>query len=101
MWRASGLLQELHHPLEPADAKPAEYGGDGSCGGDRGRGIADLFLAEGTELPVSGAVPAPAAVLIRPDEYVAWVADGTDDGPADALTAWFGPPVPPSNRMDA
>ncbi len=43
------------------------------------------------ELPVVGAVPAPASVLIRPDGHVAWV--GTDDSGAglrDALTAWFG-----------
>ena len=41
------------------------------------------------ELPVLGAVTAPAAVLIRPDGYVAWVWDGTDEGLRDALTAWF------------
>ena len=43
------------------------------------------------ELPVIGAVPAPTAVLIRPDGHVAWVGDR----PAglDALTTWFGPPV--------
>jgi 2-polyprenyl-6-methoxyphenol hydroxylase-like FAD-dependent oxidoreductase len=45
------------------------------------------------ELPVLGGVTAPTAVLIRPDGYVAWVADGTDDGLADALTTWFGPPA--------
>jgi hypothetical protein len=44
------------------------------------------------ELPVLGAVPAPSAVLIRPDGYVAWVGDVTEPGLADALTAWFGPP---------
>jgi 2-polyprenyl-6-methoxyphenol hydroxylase-like FAD-dependent oxidoreductase len=44
------------------------------------------------ELPLLGAVAAPAAVLIRPDGYVAWVGDGTDQGLADALTTWFGPP---------
>jgi hypothetical protein len=42
------------------------------------------------ELPVLGAVAAPAAVLIRPDGYVAWVGDGTDEGLGDALTTWFG-----------
>jgi 3-(3-hydroxy-phenyl)propionate hydroxylase len=45
------------------------------------------------ELPVLGAVPAPAAVLIRPDGYVAWVGEQTQPGLADALTAWFGPPA--------
>ena len=45
------------------------------------------------ELPVLGAVSAPAAVLIRPDGYVAWVGDRTQLGLADALTTWFGPPT--------
>ena len=44
------------------------------------------------ELPVLGAVTAPTALLIRPDGYVAWVADHTDRGLGDALTTWFGPP---------
>ncbi len=42
------------------------------------------------ELPVLGSVSAPAAVLIRPDGYVAWVGDGTGTGLRDALTTWFG-----------
>jgi 3-(3-hydroxy-phenyl)propionate hydroxylase len=42
------------------------------------------------ELPVLGRVAAPAAVLIRPDGYVAWVGDGTDNGLREALTTWFG-----------
>ena len=45
------------------------------------------------ELPVLGSVPAPNAVLIRPDGYVAWVGNGTDAGLAEALTRWFGPPA--------
>jgi 3-(3-hydroxy-phenyl)propionate hydroxylase len=44
------------------------------------------------ELPVLGAVAAPTAVLIRPDGYVAWVGDATDQGLREALTTWFGPP---------
>ena len=46
-----------------------------------------------SELPVVGEVPAPAAVLVRPDGCVAWVGDGTAAGLADALAAWFGPPA--------
>jgi 2-polyprenyl-6-methoxyphenol hydroxylase-like FAD-dependent oxidoreductase len=45
------------------------------------------------ELPALGRVSAPAAVLIRPDGYVAWVGDGTQSGLIDALTKWFGPPA--------
>ena len=44
------------------------------------------------ELPVIGTVTTPAAMLIRPDGYVAWVGDGTDTGLRDALTTWFGTP---------
>jgi 3-(3-hydroxy-phenyl)propionate hydroxylase len=46
------------------------------------------------ELPVLGPVSAPTAALVRPDGYVAWVGDGTDAGLTDALTTWFGPPIP-------
>jgi 3-(3-hydroxy-phenyl)propionate hydroxylase len=48
---------------------------------------------EGTwDLPAIGAVTAPTAVLIRPDGYVAWVGEQTQQGLVDALTTWFGPP---------
>jgi 3-(3-hydroxy-phenyl)propionate hydroxylase len=45
------------------------------------------------ELPALGTVTAPAAVLIRPDGYVAWVGDRAQPGLSDALTTWFGPPA--------
>jgi len=44
------------------------------------------------ELPAIGAVAPPAAVLIRPDGYVAWVGEA-GQGLAEALTTWFGPPA--------
>jgi len=43
------------------------------------------------ELPVIGTVPAPTAILVRPDGHVAWVGDGNEDGLAEALATWFGP----------
>jgi 3-(3-hydroxy-phenyl)propionate hydroxylase len=46
------------------------------------------------ELPILGAVTAPAAVLIRPDGYVAWAGDLTHPGLPNALATWFGPPTP-------
>lgn len=45
------------------------------------------------QLPVLGAVTAPSAVLIRPDGYVAWVAEGTSQGLCQALSTWFGAPA--------
>jgi hypothetical protein len=47
------------------------------------------------ELPVIGDVPAPPAVMIRPDGYVAWVGELTDPQLSDALTFWFGPAKSP------
>jgi 2-polyprenyl-6-methoxyphenol hydroxylase-like FAD-dependent oxidoreductase len=54
--------------------------------------LIDAEYAGEWELPVLGQVAAPAAVLIRPDGYVAWVGDGTDAGLRDALSIWFGAP---------
>lgn len=42
------------------------------------------------ELPAVGKVTTPGAVLIRPDGYVAWVGDGSDEGLVEALDKWFG-----------
>ncbi|HEU5331405.1 MAG TPA: FAD-dependent monooxygenase [Actinocrinis sp.] len=50
--------------------------------------------AHSWQLPVLGPVPAPQAVLIRPDGYVAWAGAPRDPGLPDALTKWFGPPSP-------
>jgi 3-(3-hydroxy-phenyl)propionate hydroxylase len=80
------------------DARPAllDLGQPGSLDvapwADRVQSIDASYEGE-WELPVLGAVTAPAAVLIRPDGYVAWVGDGTDLGLVEALTTWFGPPT--------
>jgi 2-polyprenyl-6-methoxyphenol hydroxylase-like FAD-dependent oxidoreductase len=54
--------------------------------------LIDATYAGDWEVPVLGHVEAPAAVLIRPDGFVAWVGDGTATGLHEALTTWFGSP---------
>jgi hypothetical protein len=82
----------LLHQARPALLNFAEPGAlDIGPWGDRVQRV-DARYAGKWELPVLGAVAAPAAVLIRPDGYVAWVGDGTDQGLRDTLTTWFGPP---------
>ena len=61
----------------------------------------DARYAGTWELPVLGAVTAPAAVLIRPDGYAAWVGDLAQPGLADALTTWFGPPAAQPNAASS
>ena len=46
------------------------------------------------ELPILGEIPAPAAVLIRPDGHVAWVGALSDPDLPRALDTWFGPVGP-------
>ena len=42
------------------------------------------------QLPVIGDVPAPDAVLVRPDGHVAWIGNSARAGLTEALTTWFG-----------
>jgi 2-polyprenyl-6-methoxyphenol hydroxylase-like FAD-dependent oxidoreductase len=83
----------LLHEARPILLNLGEPGGlDITPWADRVR-IVDAKYFGQWELPVLGAVPAPDAVLIRPDGYVAWVGEPTRLGLADALATWFGPPA--------
>jgi 3-(3-hydroxy-phenyl)propionate hydroxylase len=57
--------------------------------------LIDAIYQGAWELPVLGAVAAPAAVLVRPDGHVAWAGDEAQVGLEDALGTWFGPPATP------
>jgi 3-(3-hydroxy-phenyl)propionate hydroxylase len=92
---ADGSLRvfELLHDARPVLLNLGEPGGFDITGwADRVQLIDASYKGE-WELPVLGAVTAPTAVLIRPDGYVAWVADRTRLGLPEALTTWFGPPA--------
>jgi 2-polyprenyl-6-methoxyphenol hydroxylase-like FAD-dependent oxidoreductase len=71
------------------DARPLLLAFDGSAQTDRVRRVEATYDGP-WELPVLGEVSAPSAVLIRPDGYVAWVGEGSDDGLREALATWFG-----------
>ncbi len=80
---------ELLHAARPVLLNLGMPGGiDIAPWADRVRLVDATYDGE-WELPVLGAVAAPAAVLIRPDGYVAWVGEGADTGLAEALTTWF------------
>jgi 2-polyprenyl-6-methoxyphenol hydroxylase-like FAD-dependent oxidoreductase len=84
----------LLHAARPVLLNLGERGGfDITPWADRVQSIDAAYVGD-WELPAVGAVAAPAAVLIRPDGYVAWVGALTRVGLADALTTWFGPPTP-------
>jgi hypothetical protein len=92
---ANGPLRvfTLLHDARPVLLNLGEHGGfDVTPWADRVQ-LIDAEYVGTWELPVLGTVPAPTAVLIRPDGYVAWVGDRTHLGHPDALTTWFGPPT--------
>jgi 2-polyprenyl-6-methoxyphenol hydroxylase-like FAD-dependent oxidoreductase len=86
-------VYELLHDASPLVLNLGEPGGlEISPWADRVQ-LVDAEYDGTWELPVFGEVDAPSAVLIRPDGHVAWIGDGTDQGLADALRTWFGPPA--------
>ena len=92
---ADGLLRvfTLLHHARPVLLNLGEPGGfDITPWADRVQ-LIDAKYAGMWELPVVGDVTAPAAVLIRPDGYVAWAGHPADPGLRDSLTTWFGPPA--------
>ena len=80
----------LLHDARPVLMNFSEGGGfDLSPWQDRVRRV-DAQHVGAWELPVLGTIPAPEAVLVRPDGHVAWVGRTTDPGLPVALATWFG-----------
>jgi hypothetical protein len=83
----------LLHEAQPVLLNLGPHGGfDIAPWADRVR-LVDADHEGPWELPVLGEVPAPAAVLIRPDGHVAWAGDLSDPELPRALTTWFGMPT--------
>ena len=87
--RVFELLHEARPVLLALGDEPAVGALDIAPWADRVRRV-DARYDGVWALPVLGAVAAPAAVLVRPDGYVAWVGDGSDGGLREALAVWFG-----------
>jgi 3-(3-hydroxy-phenyl)propionate hydroxylase len=83
-------VSRLLHEARPALIDLGENGGVGVGPWADAVQLVDAAYSGAWELPELGVVAPPAAVLVRPDGYVAWVGDGTDAGLTDALTRWFG-----------
>jgi 2-polyprenyl-6-methoxyphenol hydroxylase-like FAD-dependent oxidoreductase len=86
-------VYELLHAARPVLLDLAGAGGPDAAyaavGADRVRYVKAGY--DGAwELPVLGEVPAPRAVLIRPDGYVAWAGDLTDPELPGTRATWFG-----------
>jgi 3-(3-hydroxy-phenyl)propionate hydroxylase len=80
----------LLHDARPVLLDLGEPGGvDISRWTDRVR-VVDASYDGIWELPVLGEVPAPPAVLIRPDGHVAWTGEPNDASLPAALSHWFG-----------
>ena len=88
-----GGVQRVYHLLHAARPILVNFSDPGAFDltgwSDRVRLVEAQPTADTWELPVLGHVPAPPAVLVRPDGYVAWTG-----GPdlAGVLTTWFGSP---------
>jgi 3-(3-hydroxy-phenyl)propionate hydroxylase len=80
----------LLHGVRPALVVLGEHGSfDVSPWADRVQ-VVEATYDGAWVLPVIGEVPAPPAVLIRPDGHVAWVGEPADTELQIALTTWFG-----------
>lgn len=92
---SSGALRvyELLHDARPLLLNLGAPGSVDVAGwADRVR-LTDASCQGEWKLPVIGVVTAPTAVLVRPDGYVGWVGSGAQQGLAEALTTWCGPPI--------
>jgi 3-(3-hydroxy-phenyl)propionate hydroxylase len=91
----------LLHAARPVLLNFGEPGGfDIAPWADRVQRV-DATYTGAWELPALGPVAAPAAVLVRPDGYVAWVGEPAQPGLADALSTWFGPPAAAARAVSA
>ena len=92
--QATTRVFELLHGARPVLLSlDGRSGFDAAPWGPRVRSVSARYDGI-VEIPVVGDVPAPPAVLIRPDGHVAWVGELSDTDLPRAIETWFGAPVP-------
>jgi 3-(3-hydroxy-phenyl)propionate hydroxylase len=87
-------LYDLLHAARPVLLDLAGDGGDAVADGwaDRVDVVAASAVDPVWTVPVAGEVPAPRALLVRPDGHIAWVGRTDDPGSLrTALCRWCGP----------
>jgi 3-(3-hydroxy-phenyl)propionate hydroxylase len=74
--------------MSGADGPLADVGGWSS----RVDSVIAECSSEEWELPDAETIPAPSAILIRPDGHVVWASDGTPNAAelCEAVTTWCG-----------
>ena len=91
-------VYELLHDARPVLIHFGSTGNSGVAPWPRVRFV-DATYDGAWEVPLLGRVEAPAAALIRPDGYVAWAGELSDPALPNALTRWFGQPLPIERRI--
>jgi len=75
-----------------------DFAGKTDAGVEASRWANRITLVEATfdgrwNLPLLGVISPPSLVLVRPDGYVAWAGNHSEEGLREALNTWFGEPL--------
>ena len=85
-------VYDLLHEARPLLINLGEPGAIDAAPLPNGLRLVDARYDGAWTLPVVGEVPAPDAVLIRPDGYVAWAGAPAEPALREAMATWFGVP---------
>jgi len=92
--RATTIYELLHRatPVLVTFSDSVDLGEATTAWSGRVTTVSATNTADAWTLPDGTTIPAPAALLIRPDGYVAWISDGAPDlaDLRETITAWCG-----------